>query len=66
MNEADVKRKLQQARRTDTIKAWRDLAKEFRKHGYEVYAQQCDESAKECEDNKIEAELRKLETKPRG
>jgi len=66
MNDADVKRKLQAARRADKVKAWLDLAKEFRKHGYEIYAKQCEDSAKECEDSKIEETLRKLETKPRG
>ena len=56
MNDADVKRKLQAARRTDTAAGWRSLAKEFRKHEYY-------ELAKECDENAIECELRDLEKK---
>jgi len=56
MNDADVKRKLQAARRTDTAAGWRSLAKELRKHGYHALAKDCDENAIECE-------LRDLEKK---
>lgn len=56
MNEADVRRKLQSARLTDTAAGWRSLAKELRKHGYRALAKECDENAIECE-------LRDLEKK---
>jgi len=56
MNDADVKRKLQDARRTDTAAGWRSLARELRKHKYY-------ELAKECDENAIECELRDLEKK---
>lgn len=56
MNEADVRRKLQAARRTDTAAGWRSLAKELRKHGYHALAKECDENAIDCE-------LRELEKK---
>lgn len=56
MNEADIRRKLQAARRTDTAAGWRSLAKELRKHGYHALAKDCEEAAIECE-------LRDLEKK---
>lgn len=48
MNDADVKRKLQQARRINTAAGWRAAAKEFRKHGYHALAKDCDDKAIEC------------------
>lgn len=56
MNEADIRRKLQDARRKDTAKVWRMLAAELKKHKYY-------DIAKQCEDNAIECELRDLEKK---
>jgi hypothetical protein len=47
MNDADIKRAIQIARRQDTAKAWRELAGKLRKAGYKVQASQAEDKANE-------------------